>query len=71
MATFINILEKHGIIILKIEVTFIMSFTSQIQAAVSSEIIVPCTKLCHIQKKIVTVHNMHFRKTQNSVQCMK
>jgi len=71
MATFTNILEKHGITILKIEVTFIKSFTSQIQAAVYSEVIVPCTKLYVTSKKIATVHNMPFSKTQNSAQCMK
>lgn len=51
MATFTNILEKHGTTILKTEVTFIKSFTSQIQAAVSSEIIVPCTKIYVTSKK--------------------
>jgi len=51
ITTFTNILEKHGVTILKIEVTFIKSFNSQIQAAVSSEIIVPCKKLYVTSKK--------------------
>jgi len=50
MATFTNILEKLGTTNLKIEVTYIKSFTPQIQAAVSSEITVPCTKLYVISK---------------------